>query len=121
MEYKIQNVLTDVDAMLGHLAGELFRVYADREDDGSVCGYIVVYPEVNQATGYTLSINILRSIGYRIEIISQASTSLLALYVDVKRQLDSWDGDLDTYPLRPSLPADMVDYYGAANQEDETQ
>lgn len=114
MKAEITNVYTDFDALMQQVNASLFRLYAVRSTDGlnTPLGFVVVYADLNQATGFSLRVTMCRAIGQTIELVSQAPLPLLSLYVDIKRQVEDWDGTLATYPLAPIAEDDASDYYG---------
>lgn len=123
MKAEITNVYTDFDALMQTTNELLFRLYAARSTDGldRPLGFVVVHADLNQATGFSLRVTMCRSIGQAIELVSQAPLPLLTLYVDIKRQVEEWTGDIATYPLAPIAEEDAHDYYGdLESPEDET-
>ncbi len=114
MKAEITNVYTDFDALMQRTNESLFRLYAARSTDGlnRPLGFVVVYADLNQATGFSLRVTMCRAIGQAIELVSQAPLPLLELYVTIKRQVEEWDGNIATYPLAPIAEDDAHEYYG---------
>ena len=123
MKAEITNVYTDFDKLMQRTNELLFRLYAARSTDGlnRLLGFVVVHTDLNQATGFSMRVTMCRAFGQSIELVSQAPLPLLTLYVDVKRQVEEWSGDVAAYPLAPIAEEDAHDYYGdLESQEDET-
>lgn len=123
MKAEITNVYTDFDKLMQRTNELLFRLYAARSTDGlnRLLGFVVVHADLNQATGFSMRVTMCRAFGQSIELVSQAPLPLLTLYVDVKRQVEEWSGDVAAYPLAPIAEEDAHDYYGdLESQEDET-
>ena len=120
MKAEINNVFTDVPELMQELNSALFRVYAARTTQQTTPhGFVLVHVDLSSAHGLRVKTIMARAVGEVIELVSQAPTPLLALFVDIKRRLETWDGTLSTYPLPESPEADMRDYYGQLEEETE--
>lgn len=121
MKAEIENIFTDLPALMQDINSDLFRVFAARTvQQEKPHGFVLVHVDLTSAHGVKLKVMMARAIGEVIELVSQAPTPLLALYVDIKRRLDLWDGTLATYPLSESSESDMRDYYGPLEETEDT-
>lgn len=120
MKAEIVNVFTDVPDLMQRLNSELFRVYAARTTAGEQHGFVLVHVDLTSSHGLKVKALMARAVGETIELVSQAPTPLLALFVDIKRRLEVWDGTLSTYPLPESPEADMRAYYGQLEETEDT-
>lgn len=103
------NSLNTLNDALSAVASTLHRVYAARNDEAEIVGYVVVTVQLEPSIG--VQVTPLASIGERHEILRQTPLEVLELYCKVQNNLKGWNGDFESYPLPPSEEEDMQAYY----------
>lgn len=103
------NSISTLNDVLASAASALHRVYAARNANDEVLGYVVVTVQLEPSIG--VQVTPLASIGERHEMLRQTPLEVLELYCKVQRTLQGWDGDFESYPLPPSEEEDLQAYY----------